>query len=101
MVGLFWLKPRLGRGAADQGSKPARWEGLAFTSAYVFALAVALSVLLSSKHETRSLLAWAVFIVFALCLTGIFLLYRRAKREVRREEAQRPRAEDGPSQFDE
>jgi hypothetical protein len=57
-----------------------RWEGFAFTGAYVFALAVALLVLLSSKHETRSLLAWAVFAVFALCLTGIFLLYRWAAK---------------------
>jgi hypothetical protein len=57
---------------------PWHWEGLAFGGAYLFALAVGLTVLLSSKHETRSVLAWLVFIIFALCMTGIFLLYRRA-----------------------
>jgi hypothetical protein len=60
--------------------KARRWEGIAFTGAYVFALAVALWVLLSSKHETRSLLAWLVFGVFALCMTGIFVLYRQAAK---------------------
>jgi hypothetical protein len=78
-----------------------RWEGLAFGGAYVFALAVALLALLSSKHQTRSLLAWLVFIVFALCMTGIFFLYRKAAQaEEENENLSGPTARNDTSQFD-
>ena len=79
MLGKLW--PEDGSGESPRGMKLSRFEGLAFTGAYLFALALALSVLVSSKHEMRSLLAWAVFAVFAACLTGIFILYRKARRD--------------------
>ena len=60
--------------------KSARWEGLAFTCAYIFAIGAAALVFLTTTADLRSLAAWLVFIVFALCMTGIFILYRHASK---------------------
>ncbi|MFI5010734.1 MAG: hypothetical protein ACHQAY_00140 [Hyphomicrobiales bacterium] len=60
---------------------PSTWEGWAFTGAYVFAVTIAFFVLLTSKHELRSIGAWVVFIIFVLCLTAIFVLFRKASAQ--------------------
>ena len=57
-----------------------RWEGLAFMGAYAFAIGAATLVFLTTKADLRSLGAWLVFIVFALCMTGILVLYRKAAK---------------------
>jgi hypothetical protein len=77
MLHKFWFKPR----PTGYGARPSSWEGWAFTGAYVFAVAVAAIVLLSSRGEARSVGAWAVFIIFTLCLTAIFALFCKAKTE--------------------
>ena len=48
--------------------------------AYIFAIGAAALVFLTTTADLRSLAAWLVFIVFALCMTGIFILYRHASK---------------------
>jgi hypothetical protein len=79
MFGKYGRRPKLSLETTGQDHKPSRWEGLAFTGAYVSAIAVATLVLVSSRSKLHSLGAWLVFIVFVACLTAIFLLFRKAR----------------------